>query len=103
MSFLVLPNSFGLLTSPSNGRGGGITHPNPEAQELVIRQAFRNAGNLDQDLVGYFECHGTGTPVGDPLEVSAIGRVFSAGRQSERLLIGSVRLTCSQTIAEDFY
>jgi acyl transferase domain-containing protein len=74
----------------SNGRGGGITHPSPDAQELVIRQAFQNAGGLDPNLTGYFECHGTGTPVGDPLEVSAIGRVFSAGREQQRLLIGSV-------------
>jgi acyl transferase domain-containing protein len=35
--------------------------------------------------------HGTGTLVGDPLEVSAIGRLFSAGRQKDKLLIGAVR------------
>ena len=39
----------------------------------------------------YFECHGTGTAVGDPLEVTAIGRVFADTRSSSTpLLIGSV-------------
>ena len=37
----------------------------------------------------YIECHGTGTPVGDPIEVQAVSRVFSEHRQ-ERLLIGAV-------------
>lgn len=82
----------------SNGRGGGITHPSPDAQEAVIRQAFKNAGGLDPGLTGYFECHGTGTPVGDPLEVSAIGRVFGAVGQRERLLIGSVWLTHEEIV-----
>ena len=74
----------------SNGRTGGITHPSPEAQEAVIRNAYQNAGGLDHNLTGYFECHGTGTPVGDPLEVSAIGRFFASGRQKTPLYIGSV-------------
>lgn len=76
----------------ANGKTGGISHPSPEGQEAVIRQAYKNAGNLDPDQTGYFECHGTGTPVGDPIEVSAVGRVFSSGRQSEPLLIGSVSI-----------
>ena len=74
----------------ANGRTGGISHPSPDGQENVIRQAYQNAGNLNPDLTGYMECHGTGTPVGDPIEVSAIGRVFHAGRANDPLLIGSV-------------
>lgn len=76
----------------SNGRTGGISHPSPEGQEAVMRRAYESAGNLDLDLTGYFECHGTGTAVGDPLEVSAVGKLFSAGRKHEGLLIGSVIL-----------
>ncbi|MCJ1377213.1 hypothetical protein MMC17_000305 [Xylographa soralifera] len=75
----------------ANGRTGGISHPSPEGQEAVMRRAYESAGGLDLDLTGYFECHGTGTPVGDPLEVTAVGRLFSAGRQDERLLIGSIK------------
>ena len=42
-------------------------------------------------MTGYVECHGTGTPVGDPLEMAAIGRVFAPGRApSDPLLVGSV-------------
>ncbi|KAI1084321.1 putative polyketide synthase [Whalleya microplaca] len=75
----------------ANGKTGGISHPSPEGQEAVIRHAYRAAGDLNPDLTGYFECHGTGTPVGDPIEVTALGNVFSSGRQDEPLLIGSIK------------
>ncbi|KAL4866681.1 hypothetical protein BDV12DRAFT_198902 [Aspergillus spectabilis] len=75
----------------ANGRTGGITHPSPEGQEAVIRRAYERAG-LDPSLTGYFECHGTGTAVGDPLEVSAIGRVFGSYKSKDApLLIGSIK------------
>ncbi len=45
-----------MLMVPSNGRTGGISHPSPEGQEAVIRQAYENAGGLDPNLTGYFEC-----------------------------------------------
>ncbi|KAF2180125.1 hypothetical protein K469DRAFT_640404, partial [Zopfia rhizophila CBS 207.26] len=74
----------------SNGRTAGISHPSVEGQEALIRQVYKTAG-LPTHLTGYFECHGTGTPVGDPVEVSAIGKVFGPQRQQEPLLIGSVK------------
>ncbi|KAF8462360.1 hypothetical protein BDZ91DRAFT_662290 [Kalaharituber pfeilii] len=79
----------------SNGRSpGGITNPSPKGQEAVIREAYRRAG-LSNRLwqTGYFECHGTGTKVGDPLEVAGIGNVFAEGRDAKQspLLIGSVK------------
>ncbi|KAI0521826.1 putative polyketide synthase [Xylaria bambusicola] len=74
----------------ANGKTGGISHPSPEGQEAVIRQAYKSAG-LSISGTGYFECHGTGTPVGDPIEVAAIGRVFAAVNQDEPLLIGSIK------------
>lgn len=46
----------------------GITHPSIEGQERVIRMAYEKA-NLDPRLTVYAELHGTGTPVGDPIEV----------------------------------
>lgn len=87
----------------ANGKTGGISHPSPEGQEAVIRQAYKNAGGLDPNLTGYFECHGTGTPVGDPIEVAALGKVFAAGRTSEPLLIGSVSFSERCYIHEDAF
>ncbi|KAF2973192.1 hypothetical protein GQX73_g454 [Xylaria multiplex] len=76
----------------ANGRTGGITHPSPDGQEACIRRAYERAGGLDMSLTGYFECHGTGTPVGDPIEVAAIGRIFADRKSSTNpLLIGSIK------------
>jgi acyl transferase domain-containing protein len=72
-----------------NGRTAGISHPSSTGQEALMRQAYQSAG-LSPDSVGYFEAHGTGTPVGDPVELSAIRKVFGDGRRTEPLLIGSV-------------
>ncbi|KAF5867859.1 putative polyketide synthase protein [Botrytis fragariae] len=73
----------------ANGRTPGLTQPSSDLQEVVIRKAYSRA-ELDMCDTDYFECHGTGTPVGDPIEVNAIGRCF-AGRQGSPLLIGSVK------------
>lgn len=91
----ILPFEVGLSLTffklNSNGKTGGITHPSSNAQEAVIRQAYKRAGGLDPTLTGYFECHGTGTAVGDPLEMAAIARVFAPRRtRSNPLLVGSV-------------
>jgi len=74
----------------SNGRTPGLTQPSTDLQEVVIRKAYSRA-KLDMRHTDYFECHGTGTPVGDPIEVNAIGRCF-ARRQGSPLLIGSVSI-----------
>ncbi|RYP51839.1 hypothetical protein DL768_002915 [Monosporascus sp. mg162] len=82
----------------ANGRTGGITHPSKSGQESVIRDAYRNAGNLSLADTTYFECHGTGTPVGDPIEVEAIGNVFSSIQSSQDpLYIGSVKTNLGHT------
>lgn len=75
----------------SNGKTGGITHPSSDGQEAVIRKAYKRAGGLDPTLTGYFECHGTGTAVGDPLEMAAIASVFAPNwKKSNPLHVGSV-------------
>lgn len=75
-----------------NGRSAGISHPSSEGQDTLIRHVYEKAG-LAPQLTGYVECHGTGTAVGDPLEVSAVSRVFNEGRSKtdEPLLVGSVK------------
>jgi myxalamid-type polyketide synthase MxaB len=71
-----------------NGRSSGLTVPSGPAQQALIRQALRNAGIKPVD-VGFIEAHGTGTAVGDPIEVGAFAGVFAD--RSNPLLIGSVK------------
>jgi amino acid adenylation domain-containing protein len=52
--------------------------PSVEGQVEVYRRAYENAG-VDPRTVSYIECHGTGTAMGDPIEIAALSRVFSAG------------------------
>jgi len=69
----------------------GITHPSVEGQERVVRMAYEKA-NLDPNLTTYAELHGTGTPVGDPIEVRATARALNDTRSNKKpLLIGAVR------------
>lgn len=59
-----------------DGKTRGITLPSSEAQEALIRRAYTVAGLFTFSRTGFVECHGTGTKVGDPVEVEAVGRVF---------------------------
>jgi acyl transferase domain-containing protein/acyl carrier protein len=74
-----------------DGRSGGLTVPNGAAQQEVIRAALAQAGVRPAD-VGYLEAHGTGTSLGDPIEVRALGAVLSEGRTADRpLYLGAVK------------
>lgn len=74
-----------------NGAGGGLTVPNPKAQEQVIRDALRRA-NLSPRDVSYLEAHGTGTELGDPIEIQAAAAALATDRNSSGpLLVGSVK------------
>jgi 3-oxoacyl-(acyl-carrier-protein) synthase/SAM-dependent methyltransferase/acyl carrier protein len=74
-----------------DGKSSGLTAPNGLAQERVIRSALA-AADLRPDEISYVEAHGTGTPLGDPIEASALGRVFGAQRRPDGpLVIGSVK------------
>ena len=66
-----------------NGAGSGLTVPNPKAQEEVIRKALDRAG-LESNDVDYLEAHGTGTSLGDPIEVNAAAAAYCGQRQSGR-------------------
>ncbi|KAJ5204653.1 polyketide synthase [Penicillium cinerascens] len=77
----------------TNGKveGMGITFPNVLGQERVLRQAYKRA-NLDPSKTAYLECHGTGTPSGDPIEVRAVSAGMNDTRDSEKpLLLGAVK------------
>ncbi len=74
-----------------DGKTGGITVPNGEAQEQAVRRALLQARIAPAD-VQYVEAHGTGTPVGDPIEMVALGRAYGEGRSKDRpLLVGTVK------------
>ncbi|WP_157746977.1 type I polyketide synthase [Micromonospora rifamycinica] len=75
----------------SDGASTGLTAPNGRAQQAVIRSALADAG-VDGAEVSYLEAHGTGTALGDPVEVSAAWRVLGSGRRpDDPLHVGSVK------------
>ncbi|ORY71044.1 polyketide synthase 3 [Pseudomassariella vexata] len=79
----------------SDGATNGITMPSPAAQSALIQQTYRNAG-LDPitDRCQYFECHGTGTQAGDPVESQAIRDTFFPDNKHEDdsiLYCGSIK------------
>jgi acyl transferase domain-containing protein/acyl carrier protein len=74
-----------------DGPSGGLTVPNGPAQEKLLRQAIAAAGVTPGDI-SYIEAHGTGTPLGDPLEIGALVKAMAADRPaSEPLMVGSVK------------
>ena len=74
-----------------DGRTNGITVPNPVSQTALIRSVCTKYG-VDTNDISYFEAHGTGTPVGDPLEAKALGAVIdSPAKRSKLRLMGSVK------------
>ncbi|MEM9928068.1 MAG: beta-ketoacyl synthase N-terminal-like domain-containing protein, partial [Cyanobacteria bacterium P01_D01_bin.50] len=74
-----------------DGQSNGLTAPNGSAQESVIRQAIKNA-QVKPLQIQYIETHGTGTSLGDPIEVLALGKVLGENRTEDNpLTIGSVK------------
>ncbi|MGH9956589.1 MAG: beta-ketoacyl synthase N-terminal-like domain-containing protein, partial [Pyrinomonadaceae bacterium] len=74
-----------------DGRSNGLTAPSGTAQQAVIRQALDNAG-VPPDQVCYVETHGTGTPLGDPIEFRALAAVLGEGRAPDQpCVLGSVK------------
>ncbi|KAJ5589352.1 hypothetical protein N7537_012030 [Penicillium hordei] len=76
----------------SNGKTNGITLPSSDGQEAVIRKAYAKAGlEYKYNETNYVECHGTGTAVGDPIELEAVSRVFKRRPVQAPLHVGSVK------------
>ncbi len=80
----------------AGGKTSGYTVPNPRAQAEVIEAALGRAG-LSADRIGYVECHGTGTSLGDPIEIAGLSDAFrraghgGGGHDGAACAIGSVK------------
>ncbi|QSQ25572.1 SDR family NAD(P)-dependent oxidoreductase [Pyxidicoccus parkwayensis] len=70
------------------GRAAGYTVPHPVAQAEAIRLALE-ASEVDPDSIGYIEAHGTGTSLGDPVEIVGLSRAFEG--RTRPLAVGSVK------------
>lgn len=69
---------YGLIVGSAinhGGRSNSLTSPNTKAQTELIKQVYRDA-NIDPRSVTYIECHGTGTELGDPIEINALKTAF---------------------------
>lgn len=78
-------------SSNQDGKSPGITQPTRQAQVDLIKDAYQAAG-LGLGQTRFFEAHGTGTPVGDPIEASAISGAFSQYRsEQDPILVGAVK------------
>ncbi|AUX47812.1 polyketide synthase [Sorangium cellulosum] len=74
-----------------DGRSTGLTAPNVLAQKALLRQALDSAGVSAADL-GYVETHGTGTPLGDPIEMEALSDVVGRPRaDGSACVLGAVK------------
>ena len=74
-----------------DGRSNGLTAPNGPAQQAVIRQALGRAG-VTPNQISYVDAHGTGTSLGDPIELNSLKNVLAQGRSPDQpCWIGSVK------------
>lgn len=74
-----------------DGKTNGLTAPNGAQQEALLKAAY-TVSNIDPSQVGYVECHGTGTVLGDPIELEALENVVGKTHTKEKpCWIGSVK------------
>ncbi|MEE0931342.1 MAG: SDR family NAD(P)-dependent oxidoreductase [Acutalibacteraceae bacterium] len=77
-----------------DGKSNGITAPNAESQEELMRSVYRD-NHISPEEISYFECHGTGTKLGDPIEVQAIANVFK--NVDKKITLGSLKTNIGHT------
>lgn len=87
-------NIYGVIKSVAVNHGGrtsGYSVPNPKAQEKLVSKALSQV-DMDARTLGYIEAHGTGTELGDPIEITGLTNAFEAyGVENQSCAIGSVK------------
>ncbi|MBN1960591.1 MAG: SDR family NAD(P)-dependent oxidoreductase [Deltaproteobacteria bacterium] len=79
------------IGASSDGKGKGITAPNPKGQVIAIRRAYEQAG-ISPATIGLIEAHGTSTKVGDAAEAECLGTFFEGmGLPTHSIALGSVK------------
>ena len=73
-----------------DGKSAGLTVPNGQSQVNVIRAALQDGG-IDAGAVSYIEAHGTGTELGDPIEVAALNAAFDGADRPMTLGLATMR------------
>ena len=76
--------------SNQDGATAGITVPNPDAQSNLMRKVYAEA-ELSANEIDFFEAHGTGTSVGDPLEMEAMRTVMTEHKADHPVVVGSIK------------
>eukprot|EP00746_Dinoflagellata_sp_MGD_P156676 gnl/MRDRNA2_/MRDRNA2_85929_c0_seq1.p1 gnl/MRDRNA2_/MRDRNA2_85929_c0~~gnl/MRDRNA2_/MRDRNA2_85929_c0_seq1.p1 ORF type:complete len:1316 (+),score=152.61 gnl/MRDRNA2_/MRDRNA2_85929_c0_seq1:4411-8358(+) len=84
------------IATQHNGRSVSLTAPSGNSQQTVLRAALSDSGLVEQDIT-VVECHGTGTSLGDPIEVGALRRVFGRSETAAPLLLGTVKTNVAHT------
>ncbi|KKA28074.1 hypothetical protein TD95_004875 [Thielaviopsis punctulata] len=76
----------------ANGKTAGMSLPDAKHQQEAIQQAYKVAGISDLTQTPFVECHGTGTPTGDPIEVNGVIKAFgTSGENGKPTYIGSIK------------
>jgi acyl transferase domain-containing protein/ubiquinone/menaquinone biosynthesis C-methylase UbiE len=84
---------YGVILGTAENHGGrtnSLTAPNPKAQADVVMAAHRDAG-IDSRTISYIEAHGTGTGLGDPIEINGLKMAFSSSSPDSHCGVGSVK------------
>jgi acyl transferase domain-containing protein/acyl-CoA synthetase (AMP-forming)/AMP-acid ligase II/NAD(P)-dependent dehydrogenase (short-subunit alcohol dehydrogenase family)/acyl carrier protein len=83
----------------NDGHSQGITAPRPQGQATAVENAYRNA-RINPETISYIEAHGTGTPLGDPIEVEGMTKAFrSFTEKKDFCAIGSVKSSIGHMLA----
>ncbi|HAG13204.1 MAG TPA: hypothetical protein DCG49_05000 [Ruminococcus sp.] len=74
----------------NDGYALSVTSPNPRGEYDVLHKAYAES-DVSIDDISYIEAHGTGTVIGDPIEIAALSRQFSGRKNPEKIAVGSVK------------